>query len=298
MEHTQTANVKKAVITVAGLGTRFLPATKAVMKCLLPVLDKPVIQYIAEEMADSGIKEIIFVVSPEHQSLKDHFKRDFVLESALRRAGKLDRIKSLNDLIAKVKFSYAVQPKPFGNGHALLCARNLIGDEPFAFSDGDSIIDSKVPAIKQILKVYYQYGASVIGAQRIKDKKVMITKGNVFAKEIRNKKLETSPPAGGLKLHLIKKLVEKPDIDHVSPQGLIVGGMRYVFTPDIWPVLKRLKPSREGEIWLSEAANALAQKRPFYAYEYEGKYFDTGNPRALLKTAVYFAEKFSSGVAK
>jgi len=276
--------INKGVITVAGLGTRFLPATKAVMKCLLPVLEKPVIQYIAEEMAESGIKEIIFVVSPVHQALKDHFKRDFALERVLRGTEKMKLLEPLNDLIKKVKFSYVVQPKPLGNGHALLCAQKLLGAEPFALSDGDSIIDSKTPAMGQVIAAYGEVGASVLGVQKIKEKKEMLHYGNVFVK---NAKLKIK----NAKIYLVEKLVEKPDIEHVSPQGLIVGGMRYVFTPDIWPILKKQKPSRAGEIWLSDAANTLAQEKEFYAYEYEGKYLDTGNPRVLLRTSLYFVEK-------
>lgn len=272
--------VKKGVITVAGLGTRFLPATKAMPKEMLPVLDKPVVQYIVEEMAASGITEIIFITSSQKRPIEDHFDRNKDFENFLNSKGKLDRIKSLIELSEKVRFFYTRQAEPLGNGHALLCAKEFIGNEPFAFSDGDSIIDSKVPVIKQLLKVYNKTGNSVIGVQKIEDKKAMTSYGNVYANETKEKKV-----------FKVEKFVEKPSLDKVSKQGLIVGGMRYIFTSDIWKILENQKSGKDGEIWLADAANVLAQKKTFYAYEYEGKYFDTGNKLALLKTAIHFALK-------
>lgn len=273
-------NVKKGVITVAGMGTRFLPATKAMPKEMLPVLDKPVVQYIVEEMANSGITEIIFVTSSQKRAIEDHFDRDIDFEQFLKSKDKFDRVKDLVDLSEKVRFFYTRQSAPLGNGHALLCGKEFIGDEPFAFSDGDSIIDGGAPVIKQLLKVFDKHKASVIGVQSITDKEAMTKYGNVYAKK-----------TVGEKTHLVKQFVEKPSIKKVSPLGLIVGGMRYIFTKDIWPMLEKQRTGKDGEIWLADAANALAKKKPFYAYEYEGKYLDTGNPRAWLKTNIHFAEK-------
>ncbi|PIY93251.1 MAG: UTP--glucose-1-phosphate uridylyltransferase [Candidatus Magasanikbacteria bacterium CG_4_10_14_0_8_um_filter_32_14] len=272
--------VRKGVITVAGLGTRFLPATKAMPKEMLPVLDKPVVQYIVEEMVASGITEIIFVTSSQKRSIEDHFDRDKDFEEYLTKKGKLDRIKPLIDLSKKVRFFYTRQSEPLGNGHALLCAKEFIGDEPFVFSDGDSIIDSKVPVVKQLLKVFYQEQFSIIGVQKITDKEAMTKYGNVYAKVTKDKRL-----------YRISDFVEKPHIEKVSPDGLIVGGMRYVLTKDIWAILESQKTGRDGEIWLADAANVLAHKKKFMAYEYEGLYFDTGNKLALLKTAIHFAKK-------
>jgi len=271
--------VRKGVITVAGLGTRFLPATKAMPKEMLPVLDKPVVQYIVEEMAASGITEIIFVTSSQKRAIEDHFDRNHELEEILRKNDKLQHIEDLIKLSKKVKFFYTRQPEPLGNGHALLCAREFLGDEPFAFSDGDSIIDAKVPALKQLIKVYNNVGSSVIGVQKIESKQDMTKYGNVYGKKLKDK------------IYKVSKFVEKPKLKDVSPDGLIVGGMRYVFTKDIWSMLESQKKGRSGEIWLSDAADVLARKKPFYAYEYEGKYFDTGNKISLLKTAIHFAEK-------
>jgi len=272
--------VKKGVITVAGLGTRFLPATKAMPKEMLPVLDKPVVQYIVEEMVQSGITQIIFITNANKRAIEDHFDRNYELEQLLKKQGKHKRIEPLINLTEKVEFFYTRQSAPRGNGDALLCAKSIIGDEPFAFSDGDSIIDSKVPVVKQLLKTFYKKKASVIGVQRLQDREAMTKYGNVYGKPVKE-----------ARTYKVEHFKEKPSIDDVSPEGLIVGGMRYIFTKDIWPVLEKQREGRDGEVWLSDAANALARKKPFYAYEYEGIYFDTGNKLALLKTAIHFAMK-------
>ncbi|MFH0857705.1 MAG: UTP--glucose-1-phosphate uridylyltransferase [Candidatus Magasanikbacteria bacterium] len=273
--------VRKGVITVAGMGTRFLPATKAMPKEMLPVLDKPVVQYIVEEMAESGITEIIFVTSSQKRAIEDHFDRDTDFEDLLKEKGKYGLIEDLVKLTKKVRFFYTRQSEPLGNGHALLMAKEFLGDEPFAFSDGDSIIDSKTPVIRQLVKVFHKKNASVIGVQRIGDKEAMTKYGNVYADPIKSDK----------RMFRVEKFIEKPSVEKVSPYGLIVGGMRYVFTKDIWKHLENQAEGRDGEIWLADAANSLAQSKPFYAYEYEGKYFDTGNKLALLKTAIHFALK-------
>lgn len=277
---SKTQKVKKGVIVVAGMGTRFLPATKAMPKEMLPVLDKPVVQYIVEEMVESGITEIIFVTSSQKRPIEDHFDRDRDLENFLKEKGKLDRLTPLIELSQKVRFFYTRQAVPLGNGHALLCAKEFIGDEPFAFSDGDSIIDAETPVIKQLVKVFNKYKSSVIGVQKILDKEVMSKKyGNVYGTFLKNQ------------TYRVSQLREKPPIDEVSPHGLIVGGMRYIFTKDIWTYLEKQAEGKDGEIWVSDAANTLCKKKPFFAYEYEGKYFDTGDKLALLKAALHFAMK-------
>lgn len=276
----KTQKVTKGVITVAGFGTRFLPATKAMPKEMLPVLDKPVLQYIVEEMVSSGIKEIIFVTSSQKRAIEDHFDRDMDFEHFLESKGKIDLIKPLIDLTKKVRFFYTRQSAPLGNGDALLCAKEFLGDEPFAFSDGDSIIDARVPVIKQLVKVYEKQKSSVIGVQRITDKQAMTKYGNVYAKPMKENRT-----------FRVQEFREKPSIENVSPEGLIVGGMRYIFTADIWPLLEKQKAGKDNEVWVSDAAHMLAKKKPFFAYEYDGIYFDTGNKMALLKTALHFAMK-------
>jgi UTP--glucose-1-phosphate uridylyltransferase len=280
---TQKNIVRKGVIVVAGLGTRFLPATKAMPKEMLPVLDKPVVQYIVEEMANSGIKEIIFVTSSQKRPLEDHFDRDRDFESFLQQKGKFDKIEPLVKLSERVRFFYTRQSAPLGNGHALLCAREFVGDEPFAFSDGDSIIDSKVPVIKQLIKVFAKEKSSVIGVQRITNRDVMTKYGNVYAR-----------PTKQQRTYRVEKFREKPPAQETSPAGLIVGGMRYIFTKEIWPLLAAQDKGKDNEIWVADAANSLAKKKPFFAYEYEGTYFDTGDKVALLKTAIHFALKDES----
>lgn len=275
-----TTHVRKGVITVAGLGTRFLPATKAMPKEMLPVLDKPVVQYIVEEMVASGITEIIFVTSALKRPIEDHFDRDKDFENYLRAKGKYDKIQPLVALSEKVRFFYTRQPEPLGNGHALLCAREFIGDEPFAFSDGDSVIDSKTPVIKQLVKVFAQTKASVIGVQKITDRQAMTKYGNVYGTLTKTKQT-----------YRVKELREKPALNETSPEGLIVGGMRYILTKDIWPLLAEQGHGRDNEIWVADAVNKLARKKTLYAYEYEGIYFDTGDKLALLKTALHFAFK-------
>lgn len=276
---SKNQKVRKGVIVVAGMGTRFLPATKAMPKEMLPVLDKPVVQYIVEEMVESGITEIIFVTSSQKRAIEDHFDRDKDLENFLAEKGKLDRLQSIMDLTQKVRFFYTRQFAPLGNGHALLCAKEFIQDEPFAFSDGDSIIDASTPVIKQLLKVFNTYKSSVIGVQKIEDKVAMKKYGNVYGKFLKNH------------TYRVDSFREKPSLEEVSPHGLIVGGMRYIFTKDIWPYLEKQSQGKDDEIWVADAANTLCKKKPFFAYEYEGKYFDTGDKLALLKTAIHFALK-------
>ncbi len=272
--------VRKGVIIVAGLGTRFLPATKAMPKEMLPVLDKPVLQFIVEEMCASGITEIMFVTSSQKRAIEDHFDRDRDFERYLEEKGKLSAIQSLLDLTKKVRFFYTRQSEPLGNGHALLCAREFVGNEPFAFSDGDSIIDAKTPVITQLLRIFQKEEATVIGVQRLTDPKAMTVYGNVYGEPTKTKKT-----------YRVKKLVEKPVVSAVSPEGLIIGGMRYILTKDIWPFLESSSRGKDGEIWLTDAVHAMAQKKRLYAYEYEGTYFDTGNKLALLKTTIHFAMK-------
>lgn len=277
---TKKNRVRKGIITVAGYGTRFLPATKAMPKEMLPVLDKPVVQYIVEEMAASGITEIMFVTSAQKRAIEDHFDRDRDFEQMLKQKGKYDRIADLVALCEKVQFFYTRQSEPLGNGHALLQARRFVGDEPFAFSDGDSIIDSRTPVIKQLLKVFNKHGKSVIGVGRTEDTEALTKYGNVFARPFREKRT-----------YRVDKFVEKPAIKNVSKEGLFVAGMRYILTKDIWKFLEDQKSGKDNEIWLSDAANAMAQKKPFLAYEYQGEYFDTGNKLALLHAAMHFARK-------
>ena len=272
--------VEKGVIVAAGLGTRFLPITKSVPKEMLPVLEKPVLQYVVEEMVESGIKDITIVISREKTAIKNYFKRDLEFEKKLKKAGKFSRLEPLVKILKETKINFVYQDEALGNGHALLCAKRKIGQSVFAFSDADSIIDAEIPVTRQMINIYQKFKSPVIGVQKIRDKVAMTKYGNVYGQKTRDKHVFT-----------VEKFIEKPSEKNVSPHGLIVGGMRYVFTSDIWEYLERQGQGKGGEIWVADAANELAHARPFYAVKYDGKYFDTGNEEALLKTTKYFYDK-------
>ena len=275
----KTPKVRKGVIVAAGLGTRFLPITKSIPKEMLPIGNKPGLQLIVEEMADSGIEEIVIVINRDKTAIKKYFSPDKKFEKKLQKLGKYDKIQGLVGLLKKVKIRFAYQNKPLGNGHAILCAKKFVGNEPFACADADGIIASQTPATKQILEVFYEKQAPVIGVQKLVDKQAMTKYGNVYGE----------PVGGGV--YQVEKFAEKPSIENVSPHGLIVGGMRYIFTPEIWPELKACDRGRGGEIWAADAANNLAKKRPFYALTYEGKYLDTGRVESWLDTNEYFLKE-------
>jgi UTP--glucose-1-phosphate uridylyltransferase len=239
---------------------------------MLPVGDKPGLQYIVEDMANGGIEEIVIVINRDKKAIKRYFSPDKKFEQKLQKLGKYDKIQGLVDLLKKVKIRFAYQNKPLGNGHAILCAKKFIGNEPFACSDADSILPSEIPVTKQLLDVFYEKQAPVIGVQKLTDRQAMTKYGNVYGQPV------------GERVYQVEKFEEKPNIENVSPYGLIVGGMRYVFTSDIWQELKACKKGRGGEIWAADAANNLAKKRPFYALAYEGKYLDTGRVESWLET--------------
>lgn len=266
--------VTKGVITAAGLGTRFLPATKALPKELLPVKGKPVLQYTVEEMAESGIEDILIVISEGKEEIADYFDRDYQYEAYLEQEGKLNRMSSLIDVCKKVDFYYARQSRLLGNGHALLQAKSFIEDEPFVFADGDSILDSDQPVVGQTLDAFAKTGTNIIGAASREDKEEMTKYGNIYASETEYDRI-----------YKVDKMIEKPPKEEISDQGLVVGGMRYVFTKDIWQFLETQDKGKDGEIWLSDAADRMlnSDKADLYAYEYKGQYFDTGNPEALFE---------------
>jgi UTP--glucose-1-phosphate uridylyltransferase len=269
-----SSQVTKGVITAAGYGTRFLPATKALPKELLPVMGKPVLQYTVEEMAESGIEDILIVISQGKEAIPDYFDRDYDYEKYLENQGKLDRMSSLIEVCKQVNFYYARQSKMLGNGHALLQAKEFIGDEPFAFADGDSIIDTDTPVVGQTLKAFEQTGANIIGASRLEDKEEMTKYGNIYASKTDQDRV-----------YKVEQMAEKPEIENTSEQGLIVAGMRYIFTDEIWQFLETQGKGKDGEIWVSDAADRMlnSEDSELYAYEYEGEYFDTGTPESMFK---------------
>jgi UTP--glucose-1-phosphate uridylyltransferase len=266
--------IRKAVFPVAGLGTRFLPATKAQPKEMLPLVDKPIIQYGVEEAVASGVDNIILVTGRGKNAIEDHFDVNVELETFLEARGKtelLDEIRKISNLI---HFSYVRQGEPLGLGHAVLVTESLVGDEPFAVVLGDDVIDANPPALRQMIDVYEELNGPVIAVERVPEK-------DVSAYGI----LKSEPVRPGV--HRILDLVEKPPV-HEAPSNLAIIG-RYILTPDIFPELHATRGDRTGEIQLTNGLRRLLEKRPLYALEVDGVRHDTGNKLGFLRAVVYFA---------
>ena len=267
--------VRKAVFPVGGLGTRFLPATKAMPKEMLTLVDKPLIQYCVEEAKQAGITEVIFVTGRGKRAIEDHFDVSFELENTLTKKGKRklrDELRKIHDL---ANFSYVRQGEPLGLGHAVLCAKNLVGNEPFAVILGDDIIRGKVPCLKQMVKVFEKHGGPVVAVQRvagaaIKDYGV-----------IKNRRIDDQ-------VHQVVDLVEKPEPSQ-APSDLAVIG-RYILTPAIFRYIETTKPDRGGEIQLTDALKRMAQDYPIFGYLFEGTRYDAGNKLGFLQATVEFAK--------
>ncbi|MBU1992279.1 MAG: UTP--glucose-1-phosphate uridylyltransferase [Patescibacteria group bacterium] len=270
--------VRKAVIPVAGLGTRFLPATKAIPKELLPIIDKPVIQYIVEEVVNSGIKEIIFVVSPEKKTLiSRHFSRNEDLEKRIK--GKPDLLKKLKATNNLAKFSFVIQKKPLGDGHAILCAKHLIKDEPFAVLFGDDIIDSHTPALAQLLKVHEKEHCSVVCLEKVPRKDTC--KYGII-----------KPGKHTANRYDIISMVEKPTPAKAPSLLGIIG--KYIVTPEVLDALKKARAGcagKNGELRLIDGLKLLLKKQKILGVEVHGKRFDTGNKDGFVKAIKHFSSK-------
>lgn len=270
----RTQKIRKAVIPVAGYGTRFLPATKAQPKEMLPLIDKPVIQFIVEEMVASGIEEIILITSQNKRVIEDHFDRSFELENRLEQAGKIDQRNEIRRIANLAQFVYVRQPEMLGTGHALLQAKSIIGDEPFAFAYGDDIYMSRVPATRQMITAFEKYGKTVVpvipcddtGTERY---------GIVEGKEI------------GRGEFAVKRIIEKPGPRKTKSRLATCG--RYILTPDIFDELERLRPGAGGEIWVTDAVDRILRKKGIVAKLIDGVYFDCGNKLEFAKAIVYQA---------
>ncbi|WEG13145.1 UTP--glucose-1-phosphate uridylyltransferase GalU [Pullulanibacillus sp. KACC 23026] len=266
--------IRKAIIPAAGLGTRLLPATKAQPKEMLPIVDKPAIQYIVEEAVSAGIEDIIIVTGRNKRAIEDHFDKSFELETILESKGKqqyLDEVRSISKL---GNIHYIRQGEALGLGHAIQCAKGFIGNEPFAVLLGDDIVRSNVPAIGQLMDIYENYEASVVGVKEVEEKDV--EKYGVVA--IKNR--EGS-------LIEVDSLVEKPPVALAPSKFAIMG--RYVLSPEIFDILESQEPGAGGEIQLTDAINKLAQKQNVYAYNFEGRRFDTGDKISLIKATIEIA---------
>lgn len=268
-------HIRKAVIPAAGLGTRFLPQTKAMPKEMLPIVDKPIIQYVVEELVESGITDIVIVTGWHKRAIEDHFDYPNELIQSLKDQGKEHLIPEVTRTAEMANFIYIRQKGPYGNGTPVLCSRQVIGDEPFVAIWGDEFICSQPPRTRQCIEVFEKYGDPVISAVRV-------SKNDVSRYGIvETIKIEKN-------IWQIKKLIEKPKVEEV-PSNLAAHGC-YVLTPDIFPLLAGLAPGKGGEIWLTDAIKLLMKQRPVYACEIvDGKYYDTGNKIEYLKTVVEFA---------
>lgn len=264
--------VKKAIIPAAGMGTRFLPATKAMPKEMLPIVDKPTIQYIVEEAIESGIEDIIIVTGKTKRAIEDHFDSNFELEENLRKAGKLDLLRKVQE--SEVEIHYIRQHDPKGLGHAVWCARKFIGNEPFAVLLGDDIVQAETPGLKQLIDQYNKTNKSVIGVQSVSDNET-------------NRYGIVDPIRKQDRLYEVKRFVEKPALG-TAPSNLAIMG-RYVLTAGIFKHLDRQEIGAGGEIQLTDAIQALNEEEQVYAYDFEGKRYDVGEKLGFVKTTIDFA---------
>lgn len=267
--------ITKAVIPAAGLGTRFLPATKACPKEMLPIVDKPTIQYIIEEALASGITDILIISGRSKRSIEDHFDRSPELEMNLAEGGK-DELLQMVKNIANVNIHYIRQKEPKGLGHAILCAKAFVGNEPFAVLLGDDVVyNEEYPCLKQLMDVYDAKGGSVLGCQTVPLEKV--SSYGIVASE----------STADERIYKVNDMVEKPSVEE-APSRLAVLG-RYVITPEIFEILDHTAPGRGGEIQLTDALKVLAKEQPMYAYDFMGKRYDVGDKFGYLQATVEFA---------
>jgi UTP--glucose-1-phosphate uridylyltransferase len=265
--------VRKAIIPAAGLGTRFLPATKAMPKEMLPIVDKPTIQYIVEEAIASGIEDIIIVTGKGKRAIEDHFDNAFELEQNLIEKGKYDLLEKVKEP-SKVDIHYIRQKEPKGLGHAVWCARNFIGDEPFAVLLGDDIVQAETPCLKQLIDQYEQTLSSVIGVQKVPDNETH-RYGIIDPLEQHGRRYQ------------VRQFVEKP-APGTAPSNLAIMG-RYILTPEIFLFLEKQEAGAGGEIQLTDAIQKLNEIQRVFAYEFEGKRYDVGEKLGFIQTTIEFA---------
>ncbi len=268
--------ITKAVIPAAGLGTRFLPATKAQPKEMLPIVDKPTIQYIIEEAVHSGITDILIITGRNKRAIEDHFDRSIELELELERKHKEELLAEIKAISNLVNIQYIRQQTPKGLGHAVLCAKNFVGNEPFAVLLGDDVVDSQIPCLKQLMQVFDCYNSTILGVQQVAWEDV--NKYGIVSGEM----IED-------KIHKVKTLFEKPD-QEIAPSNVAILG-RYIITPDIFPILERTEPGAGLEIQLTDALKELARHKAVYAYEFTGCRYDVGDKLGFLKATVEMALK-------
>lgn len=264
--------IRKAILPVAGFGTRFLPATKAQPKEMLPVVDKPAIQYLVEEAVAAGIEEIIFVTGRGKRAIEDHFDYSFELDHTLVEKNKHDLVEKVRKIEKLAKFSYVRQPLPLGDGHAVLCARHIVGEEPVLVMFGDSLYDSGVPAAKQLAEVFEKYDDPVIGLSEV-EKEEVERFGVIDGVDL------------GEGVYEIKKVVEKPKKED-APSNLVAVG-KYIITSDVFKILEGMKEGKSGEIRLADAFDLmLNENRPLYGKKLVGDWLDTGEKLTYITTTI------------
>lgn len=267
--------IRKAIIPAAGLGTRFLPATKAQPKEMLPIVDKPTIQYIIEEAIASGIEEILIITGRSKKCIEDHFDRSVELELELKKSGKKEMLKMVEDISNMADIYYIRQKEPKGLGHAISCAKTFVGDEPFAILLGDDVVyNDEKPCLKQLIDCYNEYNTSVLGVQTVPEDKVNkygIVDGILIEDRVCK----------------VKGLVEKPSVEEAPSNVAILG--RYIVTPKIFEILERTKPGKGGEIQLTDALLDLISEEAMYAYNFEGRRYDVGDKQGFLEATVEYA---------
>ncbi|WP_096185781.1 UTP--glucose-1-phosphate uridylyltransferase GalU [Evansella halocellulosilytica] len=268
--------VKKAIIPAAGLGTRFLPATKAQPKEMLPIVDKPTIQYIVEEAIESGIEDIIIISGRGKRAIEDHFDKSYELEETLLKKQKMDMLDEVQRISNMVNIHYIRQKEPKGLGHAIACASSFVGDEPFAVLLGDDIVQSETPCLKQLIDVYDRYHSSVVGVQPVPEEDV--SKYGIVSPK------STEVEEGVIH---VSDLVEKPKMEEAPSNYAIMG--RYVLRPEIFDILNELPPGAGNEIQLTDAIKKMNEDQVVLAYEFAGKRYDVGDKLGFVKATVDFA---------
>lgn len=266
--------VKKAVIPAAGLGTRFLPATKAMPKEMLPIVDTPTIQYIVEEAVKSGIEDIIIVTGRTKRSVEDHFDKAYELETELAKSGKTEFLKTVQDISNMANIYYVRQKEALGLGHAIYCAKTFVGNEPFAVLLGDDIVKSDKPCLKQMIEVFDKYQASVLGVQTVAHENIC-KYGAIACENV------------GERIYKVHDMVEKPKPEE-APSDIAVLG-RYIITPDIFECIEQTGKGAGGEIQLTDALKLLSTKQDMYAYDFIGRRYDVGDRMGYLEAMVEYA---------
>lgn len=267
--------VRKAVIPAAGWGTRFLPATKAMPKEMLPIVDTPTIQYIVEEAVASGIEEICIITSGTKKAIEDHFDKTYELEDILAKSGKTALLAQVQQISSLASLVAIRQKEPKGLGHAIACARSFVGDEPFAVLLGDDVVyNDGTPCLKQLIDVYEQYGASVLGVQTVAPAEIS-KYGCVDGMQLTDR------------IYRVRTMVEKPKADEAPSNVAVLG--RYIITPEVFAHLEKTAPGAGGEIQLTDALRTLAAEQEMYAYDFVGRRYDVGDREGYLEATVEFA---------